>query len=118
MREDTSASVALFAAPRIVTERNLSPGGTLRIRSADPLGDYPVSVLHSLRAWAEADPGFPLMAERSLDKGWRTCSYGVAAAAAEAVGQALLDRGLGPDRPLLLLSGNSVNHLLVTLGAM
>jgi feruloyl-CoA synthase len=114
MRADT----ALFAAPRIVTGRNLSPGGTLRLRSADPLGSYPVSVLHSLRAWAQADPGYPLVAERSLEEGWRTCSYGVAAAAAEAVGQALLDRGLSPDRPLLVLSGNSVNHLLVTLGAM
>ena len=39
-------------------------------------------------------------------------------AAADAIGQALLDRGLGPDRPLLVLSGNSVDHLLVTLGAM
>jgi feruloyl-CoA synthase len=118
MRGDTSASMALFATPRIVTERNLPPGGTLRIRSADPLGNYPVSVLHSLRAWAEADPHYPLVAERSLDEDWRTCSYGVAAAAAEAVGQALLDRGLGPDRPLLVLSGNSVDHLLITLGAM
>ncbi len=37
---------------------------------------------------------------------------------ADAIGQALLDRGLGPERPLLLLSGNGVDHLLLTLGAM
>ena len=39
-------------------------------------------------------------------------------ATADAIGQALLDRGLGPGRPLLVLSGNGVDHLLVTLGAM
>ena len=39
-------------------------------------------------------------------------------AAADAIGQALLDRGLGPDRPLLVLSGNSVDHMLMTLAAM
>jgi feruloyl-CoA synthase len=110
--------MALFAARRIAVERDPSPGGALRVRSADPLGNYPASVLHSLRAWAEADPDHPLVAERNPDEGWRTCSYGTAAAAAAAIGQALLDRGLRPDRPLLVLSGNSVNHLLVTLGAM
>ncbi len=47
-----------------------------------------------------------------------TRSYGEAVAAANGIGQALLDRGLGPDRPLLILSGNSVDHMLMTLGAM
>jgi feruloyl-CoA synthase len=50
--------------------------------------------------------------------GWLGRTYGEAVAAANAIGQALLDRGLGPSRPLLVLSGNSVDHLLVTLGAM
>jgi feruloyl-CoA synthase len=94
------------------------PDGTLVLRSADPLREHPPTVLHVLRAWADFDPGYPLVAERAPDGGWRSCSYGEAAAAAEAIGQALLDRGLGPGRPLLVLSGNSVNHLLVTLGAM
>ena len=43
---------------------------------------------------------------------------GEARAQADALGQALLDRGLGPDRPVLVLSGNSVEHLLVTLGGL
>jgi hypothetical protein len=38
-------------------------------------------------------------------------------AAADGIGQSLLDRGLGPGRPLLILSGNSVPHLLLTLDA-
>jgi feruloyl-CoA synthase len=117
-----SAGVAgsLFAAPRIVVSPGEpgDPDGTLVLRSADPLREHPATVLHVLRAWADFDPGYPLVAERAPDGGWRSCSYGEAAAAAEAIGQALLDRGLGPGRPLLVLSGNSVNHLLVTLGAM
>ena len=117
-----SAGVAgsLFAAPRIVVSPGEpgDPDGTLVLRSADPLRKHPATVLHVLRAWADVDPGYPLVAERAPDGGWRSCSYGEAAAAAEAIGQALLDRGLGPGRPLLVLSGNSVSHLLVTLGAM
>jgi feruloyl-CoA synthase len=111
---------SLFAAPRIVASQGGpgDPDGTLVLRSADPLREHPDTVLHSLRAWAAADPDYPLVAERAPDGGWRSCSYGEAGTAAEAIGQALLDRGLGPDRPLLVLSGNSVSHLLVTLGAM
>ena len=110
----------LFAVPKIVVRPGVpsDPDGTLVLSSADRLREHPVTVLHSLRAWADADPDHPLVAERAAGGGWRSCSYREAAAAAEAIGQGLLERGLGPDRPLLVLSGNGVNHLLVTLGAM
>ena len=75
-------------------------------------------MVHSFRTWAAAGPDHLLVAERGADGSWRTCSYGAAFAAAEAIGQALLEQGLGPGRPLLVLSGNSVDHLLVMLGAM
>ena len=107
---------ALFAAPEVVS---LTAGdGSVLLSSAQPLGPYPVTVIHSLRDWAGRDAGAPLVAERAADGAWRSCSYGEAVAAADAIGQALLDLGLGPGRPLLILSGNSVNHLLVMLGAM
>jgi len=110
----------LFASPAIAAVQMPEPraDGSLILRSADALGDYPVTVVHSLRAWARADPSRLLVAERGPDGGWLGRTYGEAVGAADAIGQALLDRGLGPGRPLLVLSGNSVDHLLVTLGAM
>jgi feruloyl-CoA synthase len=107
----------LFARPRIVADADRASGAVL-LRSTDPLGEYPPTVLHSLREWAEADPGRVLVAERGPAGEWRRCGYGEAVASARAIGQALLDRGLGPGRPLMVLSGNSVDHLLMTLGAM
>jgi feruloyl-CoA synthase len=106
----------MFAEVRVTVGR--ADDGALLLRSAEKLSGYPVTVLHSLRRWAAADPDHPLVAERGPDGAWRTVSYGGAVAAADAIGQALLERGLGPARPLLLLSGNGVNHLLMTLGAM
>jgi feruloyl-CoA synthase len=113
----TTDTLPLFARPNIVADA-VGQAGQLVLRSVDPLTAYPVTVVHSLRTWAEADPGHLLIAERNPDGGWRRCSYGTAVAAAGAIGQALLDRGLGPHRPLMLLSGNGVDHLLLTLGAM
>ena len=114
---DGGVPAALFAPPRVHAEA-AGPDGALVLRSAEPLGEYPVSVVHSVRDHARLAPEHPMAAERARDGGWRTVSYGQAVAAAGAIGQALLDRGLGPGRPLLVLSGNSVDHLLMTLGAM
>jgi feruloyl-CoA synthase len=114
--------MALFARPDIVADVTAA-SGTLRLRSAQPLGDYPVTVMHSVRGWTARDPGHPMVAERdgSADDagaGWRTVSYGEAVRAAEGIGEALLGLGLGPGRPLMILSGNGIDHLLLTLGAM
>ena len=110
------ADVPLFARPCIEMEQRVD--GCLLLRSADPLQDYPATVMHSLRAWVAADPDYPLVAERDANGSWRTCSYGAASAAAVVIGQGLLGQGSARDRPLLVLSGNSIDHLLVTLGAM
>jgi feruloyl-CoA synthase len=112
---DMGAPEPLFASPQAVVQAadGNAGGGSVVLRSA-----YPATVMHSVRAWAETDPAHPLVAERGPGGAWRTCGYGEAVAAANAIGQALLDRGLGPDRPLLILSGNGVDHMLMTLGAM
>jgi feruloyl-CoA synthase len=110
------ADMQLFARPSI--NGWVRADGCMLLRSTEPLRDHPPTVVHSLRAWAATDPDHLLVAERGAGGSWRACSYGAAVAAAGAIGQALLERGLGPDRPLLVLSGNSVDHLLMMLGAM
>jgi feruloyl-CoA synthase len=106
----------LFTPPSTLLEE--CPDGSLLLSSAQPPGDWPDTVVHSLRIWAMRQPYRPLVAERNAIGEWRISSYGEAASAADAIGEALLRSGLGPDRPLLILSGNSINHLLMTLGAM
>jgi feruloyl-CoA synthase len=105
-----------FAEPDVRVEPR--PDGSLLLRSAEPLHEHPPTVLHSFRAWARQDPGHVLIAERNHDGDWRELTYGDAEQRALAVGQGLLDLGLNADRPLVVLSGNSVDHLIVTLGAM
>jgi feruloyl-CoA synthase len=109
-----AAGLEVFAAPRVTAQRR--DDGTLLLRSAVPLEEHAPSVVHRFREHAEAQPEATLVAFRGGD-GWRTLSWQECRARADAVAQALLDRGLGPDRPLLVLSGNSVEHLLMALGA-
>jgi feruloyl-CoA synthase len=69
-----------------------------------------------LRRDARDVPDRVFLAERTGD-GWREFTYADASSAADAVAQALLDRGLGPARPVMVLSGNSIDHALMMLGA-
>ncbi|MBN6039702.1 AMP-binding protein [Amycolatopsis sp. 195334CR] len=103
---------AVAATARLT--RSWLPDGSQVIGCAEPLGEHPPTLAHSLRYWAGSTPGAVLAAERD-GEGWRELTYGDAAAGAAALGQALLDRGLGPAAPLMVLSGNSLNHLLLTL---
>ena len=101
--------------PRVEVED--LPGGGRVLRSAIPLEPFEDNLGQLLLHWAERDPQRVAFAERDGD-GWRELTYGQAAARAWAVGQALLDRGLGPERPVMILSGNSVDHAALVLGAL
>ena len=99
------------------------PDGIVYIRSRHPLGPMPRSVAHMLEERAALHPERNFIAERTpLPNGktgdWRFITYGEADARANAVAQALLDRGMGPDAPLMILSGNSIKHAVMMLGAM
>jgi feruloyl-CoA synthase len=109
----TSRARGLFAAPSTLLRRR--EDGSVLLWSGTELAAYPASVAEMFRASAAADPQRVLVAQRAGDS-WRTVNYGQARAAADAIGQSLLDRNLG-QRPLMILSGNSIEHLLLMLGA-
>jgi feruloyl-CoA synthase len=99
------------------------PGGKTYIRARYPLGPMHRSIAHLLAQKAGLHPERNLIAERTPLAGgklgdWRFITYGEADAGASAVAQALIDRGLGPDTPLMVISGNSIVHAVMMLGAM
>jgi feruloyl-CoA synthase len=107
---------ALFAEPAVATES--LPGGGMILRSPQKLAPYHRCVGEMLERWAGHDPARLFLAERDGAGGWRRLSYGDALSAARAIGQALIDRGLGPERPVMILSENGIDHALLALGAM
>ena len=107
--------------PSIETTRKSD--GTVYLSSRHELGAMHRSIPHLLERKAASHPGRNFIAERMPLPGggtgdWRFITYGEANARADAIAQALLDRGLGPDAPLMILSGNSIAHAAMMLGAM
>ena len=105
----------LFAPARM--ERIALPGGGCLLRSREPLAPYAPRITDWLWDWEKAAPERPFLRERGADGSWCGVSFGAAAAQVRALGAALLARGLGPGRPLAVLSGNSVRHALLAYAA-
>ena len=105
-----------YKAPDI--EVTLGEGGVVYLRSRTPVPPQARSIPHILDERAAAHPDRPWLKQRAPNHGpWRTATYGEGARITRSIAQALLDRGLGPDAPLLILSGNSIEHALMSLSA-
>ncbi|MGB1277588.1 MAG: AMP-binding protein, partial [Nannocystaceae bacterium] len=107
-------------------------GGTLVLRSPVALGEYPRCLSEYLEHWARATPehvflrglapdSHPwqgVMYEGSPVEVWEQVTYAECEARVIALARGLLGRGLGPNRPVMILSGNSLEHALLALAAM
>jgi feruloyl-CoA synthase len=107
--------MSTFAQPDIEMERR--DDGAIVLRSRQPLTEWEPSITAVLRKRSAEHPDRRLAAERDADDRWVTLTYGEAAGKADVLAGAFRDLGLGPERPLMILSGNSLAHLLVSLGA-
>jgi feruloyl-CoA synthase len=103
-------------APAEVAVEKRADGATI-LRSPQPLRPHARAVGDWLLHWYERAPDRTFLAERKGD-GWRRVNYRDALSDARRIGQALLNLGLGPDKPVAILSDNSVDHALLALGAM
>jgi feruloyl-CoA synthase len=104
-----------FGLKALALERE--PDGTLRARSTSALSDYPVRLSDRLAHWAALRGGQTFAAKRGPDGQWRHVTWAQALGHARRLGQALLDRGLSVDRPLIILSDNDLEHLMLILAA-
>jgi feruloyl-CoA synthase len=92
--------------------------GAVFLRTPHVLGPYPRNLTERLERWAREAPQRVLAAQRDPAGGWRELAYAEALERARRVAQALLERGLSAERPLVVLSENSLEHLLLMLGAL
>jgi feruloyl-CoA synthase len=92
--------------------------GTIYVRSLETLGAYPRSMTDRLAYWAAETPDEVFIADRGEDGNWRTITYGEANRLIRPLAQAMLDAKLSPEHPLLILSGNEIEHALLGYAAM
>jgi len=108
-----------------VTRVDLRDGapGVHYLRAEKTLQDYPARMTDRLQHWAETVPNRLFMARREkLANGgtgdWIKVSYAQAWASARNIAQALINRHLSAERPVVILSENDLEHALLSLGCV
>ncbi|WP_254870017.1 feruloyl-CoA synthase [Thalassospira sp. HF15] len=92
--------------------------GTIYIRSAETPDDYPRAITDKLDEWAEKTPDRLFLADRDKTGGWQKRSYLETRNEVRNLAQYLIGQDLSEDRPVLILSGNSLEHGLLALASM
>ena len=101
----------------IAVERR--PDGVIVLKSRIPLKAYEKHIPASLAKWAGEAPSRIWLAQRTgPDRQWRKVSFGEAKRTVDGLTQALLNLKLEPGSPVAILSGNSIEHALMTQAAM
>ncbi len=101
-----------FGSPAVHCETRAD--GTTRLRSRVELGAYDANAARLFRAAVEKNPGGAFIAERAGED-WRKITYAEARQKVDAIAQSLIERGLSAERPVMILSGNSIEHALLML---
>ena len=104
--------------PTFAVDTEARPDGSILLRPKAAIEPYPHRVTDPLERWAAACPDRVFVARRDAGGDWRTVTYGEALARVGALAAGLLSLELGAERPLVILSGNSIEHLLLGLAAM
>ena len=105
----------LAAEPRIIMETR--PDGSIIVTQEGALPAYPRCITERFMAFAASHPDRVWMGQRDANGAWETVTYAEGRRAIEAVASFLVVRGLSVERPLLILSGNSIPHAVLALGA-
>jgi feruloyl-CoA synthase len=105
-----------LGAPDAVLERRAS--GVIYVRAAQRLGRYYDNLSQPLEHWAKTAPNRVFLAQRDAQGQWRKLSYAEVLAEVRRIGAALLRRGLSAEKPVMVLSGNDIEHALLGLAAM
>ena len=110
-----------FGVTRV--ELRAGAGGCQYMQAAQPLDDYAVRITDRFLHWAATQPEHTFLARRArLADGspgdWQHLTYSQALRSARAIAQGLIHRGLSAERPVVILSENSLEHAQLALGCM
>jgi feruloyl-CoA synthase len=106
----------LFAEAGVRVERR--GDGSILLNATQTLGPYPRTLSEHLLHWAQQTPDRAFLLERGEDDQWRGVTYKQALEKVLRIAGGLLALRISAQRPIAILSENSIDHGLLMLAAM
>jgi feruloyl-CoA synthase len=92
--------------------------GALLLQPQGTLPEHPARLMDFLEQWAQVAPDRVLVARRAAGGEWQRVTYAAMLERVQRVAAGLARRNLSEQRPILILSGNSIEHLVLGFAAM
>ncbi|MDF1710508.1 MAG: AMP-binding protein, partial [Paracoccaceae bacterium] len=102
-----------FWTPEFAIEQRTD--GTILMFQAGEAPRLADTIAARIGHWAQVAPDRTALAQRGADGAWHRISYAALWQAMRHLGAGLLSRGLGQDRPVLILSENALDHAMLAL---
>src|SRR5207244_4680311 len=104
-----------FLPARVNVERR--PDGIIILRSPEPPRPYARCLGEYLERWAAEKPDEVFLAEREAEI-WRKITWAETRALVYTIATSLLERGVSTERPVAIVSDNSVEHAVLALAVV
>ena len=98
-------------------EREDRNDGSIVLRSGVALQPHPYRITERFAYWAKHTPDNVFTGRRNASGKWDKLTYGQAFTKIQSIAQALLNRNLSAERPIAILSENSIEHALLSIAA-
>lgn len=104
----------------MIAEEKCLENGDRIVTACEKLGEYPTTILEKLKHWAVEKPETIFLAERDKNNtdNWKTISYSETWQQVQTLSAGLAKKNLTIEKPIAILSGNSIDHALLVLAAM
>jgi feruloyl-CoA synthase len=107
----------------LVPSHDFAQSGVQYFRAKQALEPHAERITDRFLHWVNEAPQATIFAQRELlenrQRGqWQEIRYGQALGYARSIGQALIDRGLNVDRPVVILSDNDLEHAMLALACI
>lgn len=117
MVAQTQNTVPIYAPPSV--QQEVREDGTQWLRSGIPFDEnYARCVGDWLEHWAKLTPDQLFLAQRDTSGEWQKLSYSQVRERVIALATWLLKQNLSAERPVVILSDNSLEHAILMLAAM
>jgi feruloyl-CoA synthase len=113
-----STHAASWSPDPFATQFERRVDGSMILRPQRKLGALPATLIESLAHWARKTPDRVLVARRRNGADWHELTYAQMLERTRRLAAGLSTRDLSAERPLVILSGNSIEHLSLAFGAM
>ncbi|HEX8358263.1 MAG TPA: feruloyl-CoA synthase [Segetibacter sp.] len=92
--------------------------GSMILHSVIPLEAHPYRLTERLQYWATEKPDTVFIGRKNKSGAWDTLTYSETFAKVQSIAQALLNKNVSPQKPIAILSENTIEHALIMLAAL